>query len=270
MLSRSLFLGDAGLGDHRDLRELALRVRDPLRFRQVEQRGGRAREAVGVAELRDPDEVVDLRCLRREDLDPVADAQVRLVGAVLVDDDLIVGGRRLALDEMERGELVVGLPREPERRRALTGVADDLAVLLDDLRVLDPDSAGGGLDTVGLLHGGEELDRDVGPVAGTEVAGEHFVRAHDRVGVAVDVREQVVERLLDRRGEHERSRHERDAEHDRDSGEQETQLVCDQTLTGELPHQSPNVRILSRIESAVGSLISSTMRPSARNTTRCA
>src|SRR5205814_8619200 len=79
------------------------------------------------------------------------------------------------------------------------------------------------------------------------------------------------ERLLDRRGEHECARHERYAEHHRDTGEQEPQPVRDQTLAGELPHaQSPSVRILSRMESAVGPWSSSTIRPSVRNTTRSA
>ena len=41
-------------------------------------------------------------------------------------------------------------------------------------------------------------------------------RAHDGVGVLVDVGEEVVERPLDRVGEHERARQERDADHDRE------------------------------------------------------
>ena len=187
---------------------MSLSIGQPLRLGQVEQSGRRAREAVGVAELRDADEAVHLGRLRRQDLRSGPDLQLRLIGAVLVDDDLVVRRRWTALDEVEGRELIVGLPRESERGRALARVADGFAVRAHDLRVGDPDTTLGRLDARRLAYGGKQRDRDVGPVAGAEVAAEALRRAHDRIGVAVDVGEQVVEGLLDRRGQHESARYE--------------------------------------------------------------
>ncbi len=56
-----------------------------------------------------PDEVVLLRWLRRQDRHLVADMELALVGAVLVDDDLIVGRGCMAGDEMELVQLRISV-----------------------------------------------------------------------------------------------------------------------------------------------------------------
>src|SRR5204862_8115294 len=67
----------------------------------------------------------------------------------------------------------------------------------------------------------------------------------------------------------ERAGHERHAQHDGDDGEDEPSLVVPDPPERDLEHQSsPNAFMRSRIWSAVGSRCSSTMAPSARNTTR--
>ena len=156
---------------------------------------------------------------------------------VPVDGDLILRLRTVALDEVEHAELRVGVPREAERRRALARIADRLAVRADDLRVRDLHVAFGRGHTLRALHFRQHGRGDVRTFTRAEVAAQPLRRAHDRVGVRIDVREEVVERLLDRRGEHERAGHERDAEDDRDRGQDESDLVRCQSLAGDLPHR---------------------------------
>src|SRR5262249_39078411 len=120
-------------------------------------------------------------------------------------------------------------------------------------------------------------DRQPLRVAESLVVLELLRAAHLSVGALVDVGDEVVEGVLDRRREHEGPGDERDAEDHGDRREQEAQLVCDETLAGHLRHgQLPasrsrsSRRIRSRIASGCGSASSSVTRPSARNTTRLA
>src|SRR5262249_12505933 len=96
-------------------------------------------------------------------------------------------------------------------------------------------------------------------------------RAHDGVGALVHVGGDVVVGLLDGVGQDEGAGHERDAEEDGGRGQQEPHLVGLDGADREREHQMPpSVRMRSRTEPALGSMRSSTMRPSARNTARSA
>ena len=123
---------------------------------------------------------------------------------------------------------------------------------------------------------GQEVERDLVALVADEPAGhlEGGLLADDRVDALVGVGEEVVEALLDRVGEHEGAGHERDAGDDGDRGEEDPDLVAEDVLEGDLEHggpdQSPKRFSRSSTASAVGDCISSTMRPSARKSTRSA
>ena len=194
-------------------------------------------EAVGGAELGDADDFVLARLLRGEHGHPVADLDVAGVGGVPVDDDLVGGLRRpAAFEDVELVEFRIGVPAEAERGRAVA--ADRLPVLAHDLGVGPGDVSLSGVDARCPAHDLGERGRDVRALPGAEVALQDLVTAHDRVGVLVDVREEVVERLLDRRGEHRRAGHERDADDHRERGEHEAQLVRGEALAGDFPHRA--------------------------------
>ena len=101
-----------GVGGDRDLVELALLAGQPLRLGQGEHRDRRAAERVDVAERRDPASVYSRVAALAGDLDLVADLESLVVGGRLVDHDLVVAGRRAALD--------VGRAGRSGRCRALT------------------------------------------------------------------------------------------------------------------------------------------------------
>src|SRR5439155_11531191 len=87
-----------------------------------------------------------------------------------------------------------------------------------------------------------------------------------------DLLEQSVERRVHRVGEHVGAGHEADAEHDRQRCQQQPELVGENALERGPPHSydPPSDFIRSSTRSAVGAVISSTTRPSPRNTTRSA
>ena len=161
-----------------------------------------------------------------------------------------------------------------ERGRPCDG-ADRLAVAAED--------AVGAAEAEHLDERGDPVDAVARPRTGVDerrveegalVALER-VRERDR---ALDLRvdrlvgggEEVVEGAADGVGEHERAGHEGHAEHDRDDRGDEASLVLPQGAAGEAEHQLARRFICSMIASAVGSCISSTMRPSARNRARSA
>src|SRR4029453_8532206 len=85
-----------------------------------------------------------------------------------------------------------------------------------------------------------------------------------------DLLEEVVEAGRDGVGEHVGAGHEADPEHDGQGGRGPPQLVGQEALERRLAHgrrQPPSFFIRSSTFSAVGLAISSTMRPSARNST---
>src|SRR5690606_28692260 len=155
-------------------------------------------------------------------------------------------------------------PREAEGGWALP--ADGLAVGVDQLR--EPGhAAGGDLHALDLLDLGEQRLVQVG-VFGAE---RLLVGADAGVDPGVDIGEQVLEAGVDRVGEHERTRHEGDSDHDRDGREQESQLVGPEAIQCGAKHdQPPRTFKRSMTVSGVGLSIWSTTRPSERNTTRSA
>ena len=72
-----------------------------------------------------------------------------------------------------------------------------------------------------------------------EVRAEQLHALDLGVDVLVDLREQVVEHLVERVGEHERPRHERHAEHDGDDGRDQPALVLPERSERDPPHVRP-------------------------------
>ncbi len=95
-------------------------------------------------------------------------------------------------------------------------LVDELGVGLDaPLRLLD---------AVDLVDRRDERRVESSTLV-TDLAGERRFAADVHVSAGVDVREQMIERLADGVGEHERARHERNAEQYGDAGGQEAQLA---------------------------------------------
>ena len=198
----------------------------------------------------------------------VADLEVVLLRRRLVDHDLVRAGP-VAFHELERveGRVTLG-DAEADRRR----VADDrLALLVDQDRRLAGDAP------LGALHLGNRADpREQGLVEGRRVAaaavgeverrpaGDHGVRA--LTGLVED----RVERLVDRVREDVGAAHHRDPEHDRDRGQDRTQLAAEQALHGELDHAVVIASSAARISGCVERGSSLTILPSARKSTRSA
>src|SRR5205823_2445524 len=134
-------------------------------------------------ELGDPHDAIRLRRLLREDLDAVAEMELGLVGAVLVDHHLVARARWASRrDEVERVETLVGIPAETQARRTLPRVADRLVLLVDDLRVVELHVAFGRRHPPHTAH--EVGNRRGNPwplAAAAEVALEHCGRAHDGI-----------------------------------------------------------------------------------------
>ena len=147
---------------------------------------------------------------------------------------------------------------------ALPSGPDERGVALDR-----PD---GGVDTVDVADLCERAGVD--PLADVlgEVTLDRGGPADDHVDTVVGVFEDATEGLAHGVGQDLGAGEEADAEHDGQAGEGEAQLVRPQLLAGETEHRGylPNVFMRSRIASAVGCSISSTMRPSARKTSRSA
>ena len=226
---------DAGLPGDADLVELAVLAEQLLRRRQIEAGERRPADRADGAELddaRDPevlDRALDLDAERRADL------EVLLARGRLVDDDL-VRRRPCALDERQARELRLRrVDGEPEVRRA---AEDDRLAVLDELRVLGRDPADRVGDVRQLLAPSRGATRRTPPRScPTGPRGRTPTSTGDRrVGALVDVREDRVERLVDRVGEDERAADRRDAEDDRDRGERRPQLAGQQALEREADH----------------------------------
>ena len=145
-----------------------------------------------------------------------------VVGARLVDDDLVVGGGRVAAGELVRVEVGDRHPVGAERR-VLGDVADGLAVGPDELGVA-VDAQRRLVDAVDRSDGVEQ--RGVEPGAGLAVAEVDRRRRPD-VGVDafVGLGQHGVEGGTDRVGEDEGAGHEGDTEEHREGGGQEAQLA---------------------------------------------
>ncbi len=237
-----------------------------------EQRAGlvrgeqRAEEAAGVeGDLVDADDGrVDHVGVRQHHLDVITDVDVVLAGRGVVDDDLVGLFRRMAAGQLGRFlHRVAARPLAAGAGRAAR--VDALAVRVDEhdvrlhLRLHGP-------------HPGHLLDdRDRrGRHPGREVLG----RLHPRVDAPVAGGEDRVEALLERVGEDERAGHERGAEQHRDHASGRAGPCGSSRLRTETvriaTHAVSRRFMRSSTASAVGERSSSTMRPSARNSTRSA
>ena len=92
-----LGLRDPVVGDDQDAVELVRLGDQPLRSVQGEQHERRATGGVGITELRDAGDGDVLWPALHEHLRGVTDAVTRVVRALLVDDHLVVGTRRVAI-----------------------------------------------------------------------------------------------------------------------------------------------------------------------------
>src|SRR5581483_4958681 len=203
-----------------------------------------------------------------DDADRVADLVVLLARGVRVDRHLVRADRPRAADEGERVEVLVAVrvDAEGKRRRAVAG--DDLAVASDEIGVI-ADAAGR------LGHAGKSADLrqqgcgERGRQKVVVVLPERTLGRDDRVRVLVHGREDRAERGLDRVRENVGAADHRDAEHDRDCGEDRPQLAPEQALQRDEGHDV-SVLITASTSSVLAPASSLTMSPSAMNKMRSA
>jgi hypothetical protein len=259
-------------GDDVDLVELALAVEQALCRLEIEGRHRRAADRRPRGQLDHARQAVRIDAHRGHDPDLVADLQARLLDRVGVDHDLVALVRSLA-GELERAD--VRVPRRADRRRATP--RDHLVrPRIDHLREAAHAPVRGGhvrdrLDVRQDLLGDRVALLRAAPAAPRPDVVERVLGLHDHVGPREDVAEEIVERGEGGVGEHERAGDEPDAQDDRDRREEQSQLPGEEALERGAPHrQASSDFIRSRTRSVVGSRISSTTCPSARNTIRSA
>ena len=234
----------------------------------LEQHSAGATLGVGVSVVGDADDPEGPGVSSGEHGRCVADRVARALGAGVVDDDLVTTDGSAAVDEVERIQLVGARPVEPERRHGRL-IDDRLSVRSDQLRVADD------LD-VCLSHLRQLRDRiEQGAVDGDaglcEVQGDRFRGADQSVDVLVGGLDDAVDGGGEGVGEDEGAGHERNTEDDGERRRHQSHPVGDQVLECEHEHrQVPIVWMRWMTASAVGSSMSSTMRPSLRNTARSA
>jgi hypothetical protein len=247
-----------------------------LRVPGLEDRQAGAGQAAALAEPDDTDQFGAEPGLLAgaDELHLVADLVPGPLERALVERDLARAGRQVAVDQAQdrvavgRGAVV---PVDGDAGGALGG--HEVAVAVEDEEALVLDLAVGPLDAGQRGDVVDQVGRDGRRGAGGDgedvgLAGQ--VRPHDDVGG--EPAEDVVERPVDGVGEHVRAGHERHAEHDGERAHGQPQLARGQALEGRADHaccptaSKPFMR--SSTFSAVGSVISSTMTPSARNSTR--
>ncbi len=268
-----LVLADAFHSRNRDHVELAFPIEELLGGRDGEDGEARVSEPVEAAVPCDPDERERALRLERRDLDGIADLIALVVRGADVDHDLV--GRRgpAAFEDVERielRELGSRVDPEPERRRALR--ADRFPLGREDLRVaLVEHGAGGEGDTVDTPYGVEQrfvdrgsrrpltVDRDLEAAAG-----------HDRIRARVRLREEGLERAVDRVREDVCAADHRDAEDDRNSGQERAELAARETAESDPDHPAATSSMTERISCWLPSASSRTNSPSARKSTRCA
>ena len=200
----------------------------------------------------------------RDHADLVADLDVEALSARCVDHEVGLPPRRTAFSDGEGAGLV--RPRRTDGRRAES--AQCLALRVDQ-RHQSCNGSDGGLD---LVQRGDLVDQSLGKAFG-EREGREFVGDVARdlgVDSSKGLGEQIGEDPVERIGEDVAPGDQTRAEHDRQHGERQPQLVTEEPFQGRPEHQTSSVLILSRTASAVGEAMSSTMRPSSRNTARSA
>jgi len=142
--------------------------------------------------------------------------------------------------ETQHRQLLVRVERETERLGAT--VTDVVARALHELGVAGdrPIRIGDSRKTADR-RGDRLRDRlAIGGAVGTGVgaAAERRVAADLKVDLAVDVADQGVERVMQRVGEDQRSRNERDADDDRQGRQRHTQLAREKASERDVPHLS--------------------------------
>jgi len=197
-------------------------LEESLRRRQIEA----GERGTADADRAEPDEPGDLHLHYRPlglDTDRVADREVLLLRRAAVDHDLLPVWPG-AVDERERVE-ARGAVRDAEAEVRRSPEDDRLPVRPDQVGVA-ADVPLRRLDVRKSLHLREQRLRDrrrVRAVVGARrcLARDHRVRTRPCVG------EDRVERLVDRIRQHERAAHHRDAEDDRDRGQDCSQLPAE-------------------------------------------
>ena len=184
-----------------------------------------------------------------------------------VDDDLAVVLGPAALEQVERVEDVVlgrGVEAEAEARRAVR--VDRLPVLADDLRVeLVVDPAHREVDRVDPPDLVEERRVDRRRLGLLEVDGDvRRLAADDDVRAGVRVGEDARERLVDRVREDVGAADHRDAEDDRERGQDGPDLAAEHAPQGEARHVRAISSIVSVISAWLAPWSSRTICPSAR------
>ena len=253
----------------------APRTRGRRRWVPQGERG--AAETVAVAEPDGRREGERVAAGRRHDVDLIADFEVVVVGGVLVEGHLVGTDRSFSVEQANGFVRIGAVPRGAEHRRPAG--RHGFALLVDDLSgalqhavgVGDAGNGGDGVDKVG----GHRVTGSLAFVAGVVTEGEG--RADLQVGVRVGVAEQRVEAGAHAVGEHERADDEGHAEDDGDGdGDEATDAGAHAAARQEegdvATHRSAQSKRFRRSStaSAVGVSISSTIRPSLRNTTRSA
>jgi hypothetical protein len=268
-----LLLGDAVVGPDQDLLDLPVGAGEALGLGEREVGADGAARALGRAEEELADERVVLAPELRQDADLVADVEPAVLHRLDVERDLVVAPRPPPLVEVVGAHRRVAGPVLDQRRRALGG-PEGLALAVEDpVGGAEPDGdheghgLGHAVDPLDLVHeaGVEQAALVAHPA---EAVGEQDGALDLGVDVLVGGGEQVVEALVHRVGQHEGAGHEADAEHDRHDRGDESSLVLPEGPAGESEHQEPRSFMRSMTLAALGSPISPTILPSARNSTR--
>ena len=261
----------AGLAGHQDRVVAALLVEQLLRGLEVEHRGGHGAERLDVAEARDADDTERAGLVARVDADAVADRVVLLLRRGGVDDDLARPGRPAAGLEAERRQLRGAGGGRVEALAEVRAVADGLAVVADDLRLVG-DVPDGGLHLRHRADLGELRRGDAGPLDRVvlRVDRERGVGGHHGVRAVIGGGGQRVGRVPHRVGQREGRADHADAEHDGQRREDRADRPARQPLEGDAGHRCVASFMAARICSSSGEARSLTISPSARNSTRSA
>ena len=228
-------VGNVRLGGDGDLVDPAHLLEQPLSGWEVEACKRGTADGEPRVELDDAGDAEALDGTFGLHADGFPHLEVLVRGRFLVDDHLVRAGP-IAVDEGQRVEDGVSVcDREAEIRRAAGH--DGLSVISDQLRRVGIDVA------LGLGHARKRPDLSDQPLvqrrlrhAAAVAQIECGLSADHRVRALAYVREDAVERLVDRIGQDVGAADHRDAEHDRDGGQRRPQLAAEETPDREARH----------------------------------
>ena len=154
-----------------------------------------------------------------------------------VERDLPASLGPLAGLELERAELRLGrVVAECELGRAVG--PDGLAVAPVDLGLVGLDRRDRAACLGDLGERADTRDQRLGNRRGSALGAlDDLLAGDDRVGLLIRRGEDAVERLLDRVGQDERAADHRDADHDRERGQQRTDLAPQEALQRDSGHR---------------------------------